>query len=397
MWYLIFESTIAGKMIKRIIKKYFSKELQILRRWDYIIYYLSYRVLYRIDSNQILMLSESRKELSGNLKYIDAAIDKEKFSVVYSLRESITQKRDTKEKRNLCRLLATSKYILVDDFIPTMYPIPLSKKTKFIQVWHAMGAFKTVGFSRLGKPGGPSPRSLSHRNYTDTIVSAEAIRKNYAEAFKMDIEKVHAVGIPRTDVFFDINYKEKIRKEIFSSYPQLEGKKIVLFAPTFRGNGVRTAHYNYSWISFAKIRESLGEEYVFIIKMHPFISDMPTEKLDSSFFLNLSDSREINDFLFVTDVLITDYSSVIFEASLLNIKTIFFVPDYEEYIASRDFYYPYDEYTYGAVVYNDDELIEAVVNSKIDENKLRCFKDKFCSACDGHCSEKFVKFFFTGE
>ena len=219
-------------------------------------------------------------------------------------------------------------------------------RDRFIQVWHAMGAFKTVGFSRLGKPGGPSPRSLSHRNYTDTIVSAEAIRKNYAEAFKMDIEKVHAVGIPRTDVFFDINYKEKIRKEIFSSYPQLEGKKIVLFAPTFRGNGVRTAHYNYSWISFAKIRESLGEEYVFIIKMHPFISDMPTEKLDSSFFLNLSDSREINDFLFVTDVLITDYSSVIFEASLLNIKTIFFVPDYEEYIASRDFYYPYDEYTY---------------------------------------------------
>lgn len=382
-------------MLKRIIKKQFSKELQILRRWDYILYYLLSAVKNDIIPNQILMLSESREELSGNLKFIDDAIDKTRFTVIYSLRSSILKKRNKEEKKELCKLLATSKYILVDDFIPTMYPIPLRKGTRFIQVWHAMGAFKTVGFSRLGKPGGPSPRSLSHRNYTDTIVSSEAIRGNYAEAFHIGIEKVHALGTPRTDVFFDEKYKETVRKTLYLEYPQLIGKKVILFAPTFRGNGVKTAHYNYSWISFSNLKKILGEDYIFIIKMHPFVRNMPEEELDPSFILNLSDKREINDLLFVTDVLITDYSSVIFEASLLDIKTVFFVPDYEEYVASRDFYYPYSEYTYGTVAYNEDELVEAVLHGQNDENTLMQFKKKFCEACDGHCSEKFVEFFFN--
>ena len=382
-------------MLKRVIKKQFSKELQILRRWDYVLYYLFYAVKNDIIPNQILMLSESREELSGNLKFIDDAIDKTRFTVIYSLKSSILQKRNKEEKKELCKLLATSKYILVDDFIPTMYPIPLRKGTRFIQVWHAMGAFKTVGFSRSGKPGGPSPRSLSHRNYTDTIVSSEEIRRNYAEAFHIGIEKVHALGTPRTDVFFNEKYKETVRKALYSEYPQLIGKKVILFAPTFRGNGVKTAHYNYSWISFSNLKKVLGEDYIFIIKMHPFVRNMPEEELDPSFILNLSDKREINDLLFVTDVLITDYSSVIFEASLLDIKTVFFVPDYEEYVASRDFYYPYSEYTYGTVAYNEDEMVEAVLHGRNDENTLMRFKKKFCEACDGHCSEKFVEFFFN--
>lgn len=382
------------RTLKKRIKSIFSKELQILRRWDYVCYYLMYKMQYRIIPNQILMLSESREKLSGNLKFIDDKIDKTRFSVIYSLRKSILQKRSKEEKKELCKILATSKYILVDDFIPTMYPIPLRKETRFIQVWHAMGAFKTVGFSRLGKPGGPSPRSLSHRNYTDTIVSSEEIRGNYAEAFRIGIEKVHALGTPRTDVFFDEKYKDSVRKGIYLEYPQLKGKKVVLFAPTFRGNGVKTAHYDYSWISFSKLQKVLGEDYIFIIKMHPFIQNMPEEVLDSSYFLNLSEEREINDLLFVTDVLITDYSSVIFEASLIDIKTVFFVPDYEEYVASRDFYYPYSEYTYGTVAYNENELAEAILDGKNDEDKIIRFRSKFCNACDGHCSERFVKFFF---
>ena len=76
------------------------------------------------------------------------------------------------------------------------------------------GAFKKVGFSRVGKPGGPSKRSLTHRNYTDAIVSSEEVRKDYAEAFGISIDKVHALGIPRTDIFFDSDYRKKIRKKL---------------------------------------------------------------------------------------------------------------------------------------------------------------------------------------
>ena len=124
-----------------------------------------------------------------------------------------------------------------DSFYPIIYAMPIRKETKIIQVWHALGAFKTVGFSRVGKPGGPNPRSLSHRNYSATITSSEFIRKDYAEAFGISVDKVYATGIPRTDSLFDDEYKSYIRKRLYEKYPQLKDKKVILFAPTFRGNG----------------------------------------------------------------------------------------------------------------------------------------------------------------
>lgn len=385
------------RKIKRAINHCFAKELQSLRRIDYILYYLFYKARNPVNDRQILICSESRDNLSGNLKFIDEKIDKTKFDVIYSMKSSIIQRRSQRQKRQLCKYLATSKYVLIDDFMPALYPLPIRRETRFIQVWHAMGAFKRVGFSRLGKIGGPSPRSLSHRNYTDVIVSSESIRHNYSEAFGISAEKVHAIGTPRTDVFFDEKYKRKIRERLYSKYPKLNEKKIVLFAPTFRGNGVKTAYYDYSWISFKKLQDELGDEYAVIIKMHPFIKNMPEEELDDNFYINLSDEREINDLLFITDVLVTDYSSVIFEASLMDICTVFFVPDYDEYVESRDFYYPYSEYTYGNVAKCEEELIGAIKKQEIDKEKLAAFKLKFCSACDGRSSQRFVEFFFEND
>ena len=100
--------------------------------------------------------------------------------------------------------------------------------------------------------------------------------------------------------------------------------------------------------------------------------------MDKSFYLDLSDEREINDLLFITDVLVTDYSSVIFEASLLEICTVFYTPDYDDYVENRDFYYPFEDYTYGSVAKNQGELIESIKNEKFDNEKLRNFKEKFC-------------------
>lgn len=380
--------------IRRKLNYCFAKELQILRRLDYILLYRFFCLIKKANSRQILILSESREQLSGNLKYIDKKINKSKYKVEYFFKNSIMLKSTFSEKKKLCRLMASSKYILVDDFIPLMYPIPLRKGTRFIQVWHAMGAFKKVGFSRLGKKGGPSPRSLTHKNYTDAIVSSEDIRNNYAEAFGISIDKVHAIGIPRTDIFFDEDYKKTIREKLYEKYPQLKEKKVILFAPTFRGSGVKTAHYEYSWISFKKLEEELGEDYIFIVKMHPFIREIPKEQISSDFFINLSQEREINDLLFITDILVTDYSSVIFEASLLDIKTVFFAPDLQEYVKDRDFYYSYDKYTFGSVVEDTVGLIKAIKEEKQDKEKLQYFKEKFCGSCDGKSAERFVNYFF---
>ena len=92
----------------------------------------------------------------------------------------------------------------------------------------------------------------------------------------------------------------------------------------------------------------------------------------------------------ITDVLITDYSSVIFEAALLPIKTIFFTYDLQDYMASRDFFYPFYKYTYGPVVNNEQDLIKAIKEGTIDEEKRREFVSYFMSACDGNATRRFV-------
>ena len=346
---------------------------------------------YPIDDKKILFLSSSRNELSGNLLYIYNELQNYDYEIDMELDKNLKEKRNYKKKKDLCKKIATSKFILVDDFYPIMYPLKLREGQEFIQVWHAMGAYKRVGYARMGKIGGPTVKSLTHKNYTAAIVSSEQVRKNFAEAFSIDISKVHSTGIPRTDIFFDEEYKKNIKEKLYNKYPMIKNKKVILFAPTFRGKGQKSAYYDFSIIDFDKIKQELKDDYIFIIKMHPFIHNKEEVPKNDDFFLNLTHEREINDLLFITDILVTDYSSVIYENSLLNNKVIFFVPDLEEYMSTRDFFYSFDKYTYGDVTYNTDELIKSIKNPTQDTKKLQEFKDYFCSSCDGNSTKKFVE------
>ncbi len=371
--------------IKSIVKKF----LQKLRRIDYVIIYDYFKIFKNLDDHKILFLSDSRSSLSGNFKFVHDEISKDKeYEINTFLKKSLKSKKSLSEKIELCRYIAESKYVFVDDFYPIIYALKLRKDTELIQLWHAMGAYKKVGYSRGGV------KSLTHRGYTGAIVSSENIRKDYAEAFDMDIDAVQALGIPRTDIFFDKKYANKTRKELFQKYPKLKNKKVILFAPTFRGSGQNVAYYDFTTIDFKKFRKSFSNDYICIIKLHPFIKNRPDYDFENDdFYLDLSDEREINDLLFVTDILVTDYSSVIFEYSFFDKKVVFFLPDLDDYKNSRDFYYPLDSYTYGDIAKNDEELIDKIKNGKIDEKKLKEFKRYFCSSCDGKASKRVVDYY----
>ncbi len=372
-------------------KSLIKRTLQKLRRSSYILLYKYYCKKYELNSNKVLFLSASRDSLTGNFEFVYNELKKYKdIETNQVLKKSLNNRYSFKEKLNLMKLIASSKFILLDDFYPMIYALKLRKNQELIQLWHAMGAFKTVGYSRMGKVGGPSVKSLTHKNYTATIVSSENIRKNYSEAFGITIDKVHALGIPRTDIFFDDKYKNNIINKLKKKYPFIKNKKVILFAPTFRGNGQKSAYYNYKWLDFKKIKEELKDEYVFLLKLHPFIKDIP-DIIDNQFYFDFSSEREINDLLFVTDILITDYSSVIFEYSFFKKPVIFFIPDYDEYVASRDFYYDFDKYMYGSTAKNVKELIKCVKDSKVDTKKIEKFYDYFCSSCDGNSTKRVVE------
>lgn len=346
-----------------------------------------------IQKNKVVFASDSREDLSGNFFFVYEEILKRDMNldIKFLFNERIGSKRSIMDLLNTAYNFATAKIILLDDFYPMIYPLEIRKKADLIQIWHAAGAFKTFGFSRLGRPGGPSPQSRNHRNYTKAAVSSEGIRGNYAEGFGISEDKVYATGLPRADIFFDEEYKEYVKTSLFEKYPILKEKKVILFAPTFRGNGQSSAHYPYENLDLHELYKELHEEYIFLLKVHPFVKNkisIPYEYND--FFIDFSEYREINDLLLVTDILITDYSSVCFEFALLNKPMLFFAFDVEEYIASRDFYYDYFDFIPGPLLRTTEEIITSIKTERFELEKIPPFVKFFFNDTLGKASSNVV-------
>ncbi|RYL99227.1 polyribitolphosphotransferase [Sporolactobacillus sp. THM7-7] len=349
--------------------------------------------LFKLDKKKILFATDSRTELGGNFQFVYNELIRRNldFKYRFSLKSNIREKKTYREWVRLAYLLATSKYILLDDFYPEVYPLRIRKHAELIQLWHAVGAFKTFGYSRIGRVGGPSPKSKNHKNYTKAIVSSRNVARHYAEGFGIDEEKVVATGIPRTDVFFDPDYQERVKQEIYTEHPYLKGKKVILFAPTFRGNGQQSAHYPTEVLEFDKLYQALKDDYVFVLKIHPFVKNEFTIPYQySHFFYDFSDYRDINDLLFVTDILITDYSSVCFEFALLNRPMLFFAFDIIDYVKTRDFYYDYTSFIPGPLVKSTGEIIRTIENRDFQTEKIKPFVRYFFDATDGQSSARVV-------
>jgi len=142
------------------------------------------------------------------------------------------------------------------------------------------------------------------------------------------------------------------------------GQRIALFAPTFRGNGQLTATYDVDAVPWERLAGDLGDDWVVMVKMHPFVAPLSEQRPGLTGVLDVSGERELNDLLMAADVLVTDYSSAIFEYSLLRRPIVFFCPDLEEYTAARDFYYPFEEYVTGPLVADGADLARAIATAE---------------------------------
>ncbi|MFU7520542.1 CDP-glycerol glycerophosphotransferase family protein [Vagococcus salmoninarum] len=356
---------------------------------------ISYQLfkLVPVKSNKVSFVSDSRIDISGNFEFIyeELLARETNYKINFYLKNSIKEKKSYFEILSLAFVFATSRYIILDDFYPLIYPLKIRKKTELVQVWHAVGAFKTFGYSRVGMPGGPSLKSVNHKNYTKVLVSSQNIAPKYAEGFGIQEYKVIPLGIPRTDLFFDELKKEEIKNRLSNELPFINGKKVILFAPTFRGNGQQSAHYPYEMLNFKKIYEEFKDNYVFLLKIHPFVQNIPDISYEySDFYYDVSDYREINDLLLITDCLITDYSSVCFEYALLKKPMVFFCPDLSEYMITRNFYYDYFDFIPGTLASNTTQLIEQILEPKIDEEKLNDFVNYYFDDIDGNSSKRLV-------
>lgn len=343
-----------------------------------------------VKKNQITFISGRRDELSGNEKFVfDIIKDRKDIDFKFLMMNSVDEFRRFGNTKKFFKLYATSKVVIVDDFFNLLNLVEKREDVTLFQLWHACGAFKTFGFSRIGKPGGPKQTAPHHRMYDYATVSSEEIVKYYAEGFGISDKNVLATGVPRTDIFFDDEYANSVKEGFYSRHPEFKNKKIILFAPTFRGNGQKGAFYPLNVFNPAEFLKNIGEDYAMIIKLHPFCSER--YEIDPSVagrLIDLSDEDELNDLLFVTDLLVTDYSSAVFEASLLNIPMLFYPYDLYQYISERDFYCDFVSFVPGKIAFTQKDMEKAVADGNFETEKIEPFKNKFFSHADGKSSQR---------
>lgn len=281
--------------------------------------------------------------------------------------------------------LLTSKVVVTDDYLKYLRYITLRKEQKVVQIWHACGAFKKFGLDAPLKMK-REDEARTHSRYDAVCVSSEYVKDYYCSAFGISKDKIFATGVARTDKLFDKEYIEKTKEKIKEKYNFFNGKKIYLYTPTFREKNNQYIKFDTK-IDFKKLSDSLNDDEVFVVKRHPVMKEPYFENNEFEKIYDLT-NESVLDLMIVADTVVTDYSSVIFEAVLLGKKILFYCPDFEEY--DRSFYISYPDELPGNVVKESSELLQEIRNSQID-SKTETFKNKELFSCDGHSAEKTAK------
>ncbi len=358
----------------------------------------------RIDSKKIVFVESHGDRISDDFKLLFEETRMQGYKpFVHYLRisESAWSRIIVRTVRMIWNI-STAKCVFLNESNSAFGAFDLRKDTQLVQLWHACGAFKRWGYSVAEKSFGDSKETLDrysgHRNYTLVSVSGEAVRWAYEEAFglqdKPDVVK--ALGVSRTDVYFQDERQQKAYatlqvydKDILSN--KLRGRKVILYAPTFRGN-IRGAK-SPDQLDLKELSQ-LQAEYVILVKQHPFVKEkynIPEEFSD--FCIEVKDELSIEELLMVSDICITDYSSIVFEYSLMKKPIFFFAYDLEEYYDERGFYYPYEEFVPGPILKNTYEIVAKIQQlDKYDMDRLEEFSKQYMSGCDGHSTKRIMEY-----
>ena len=213
----------------------------------------------------------------------------------------------------------------------------------------------------------------------------------YEEAMNLPEGIVQPIGTSRTDLFYDEEFVNSRKEKVYQFMPEARDKKIILYAPTFRGRVSRAKAPDM--IDFEHFAKELSDDYVLISKHHPFCQKLPEIPEELSWFAkDLTNDVTIEDLLCSADICISDYSSLVFEYSLFEKPMIFYAYDYDDYCDWRGFYYDYSEFTPGPIVQTEDELLAAIKDCETNFDKQRVidFKEKFMGNCDGHATDRII-------
>lgn len=366
------------------------------------------RFLFKLKKNEKLVLFESfqGKSYSDNPKYVYEYMAKHHpdYTFVWSVNEKEDIPGHPKQVRRLSLkhfyYLARAKYWVSNSRLPNY--IEKNPGTTYLQTWHGTPLKRLAGdMEDVYMPGTNS--ALYKQNFFnetrkwDYLISPNAYSSNiFKSAFWFDRPMLE-VGYPRNDALYNKNTKEDIVRLKRKLNLPLD-KKVILYAPTWRDDEFYTkGQYSFTLkLDLEDMREKLGEEYVIVLRMHYFIASQLDISEFEGFAYDYSSYDDIAELYLVSDLLITDYSSVFFDYANLKRPILFYTYDLEKYRDTlRGFYIDMEKEVPGPLLKETSEVIHAIQAiddvKKSYQERYDTFYKRFCHWDDGKASQKTVE------
>ena len=296
--------------------------------------------------------------------------------------------------RQEAAILAADVVVLDTYCIPASM-IPHRKGTKVIQMWHALGAIKKFGWQTVGKEGGSSVKVAKlmrmHHGYDYVVCASDVTADHFCEAFRTDHSKIIKYGLPRIDYIKSVAAGERhadMLAKIMAKYPQLKnGKKTVVYAPTFRRGKT---------VDVQSLVDALGaDRYNIVVKLHPLYRGDFAAAGDGANVIYDDDFTSF-DWLSAADIIISDYSSLVIEATLADKPLFIYAYDLDEYEENTGLNIDFDSEPISPYVFRDAsklaKAIDAAADGDYDVDALRAFRDRYIDIDTGNCTAALAEY-----
>ncbi|WP_282173032.1 CDP-glycerol glycerophosphotransferase family protein [Cytobacillus firmus] len=353
-----------------------------------------------IKKNKIIMFSYYGSQYGCNPKYISEYITEktpnEQFDIVWAFNRTADKENiPSIRKVKIMSLkyffeLCTSK-IIITNFRTTDLFVK-RKDQYYIQTWHSSLRLKQIEKdAEEALPGHYVKMAKKDSEKCDLLLSGCEFSTNiFKRAFWYEGE-IFKSGTPRNDLFFSND--SFLKEKIFVKLNIPADSNIVLYAPTFRkDSGLSVYNIDYSKI-LKSLKQNYGGEWTFLVKLHPHLSSKSKELNFDDFVIDVTNYNDIQELLSISDILISDYSSLMFDFSITQRPCFLYVPDYENYVKQdRNLYFNLLELPFKAAM-NNEELID-IINTFDNveyEKDLSTFNKKIGSYEEGRASELLVQ------
>lgn len=346
--------------------------------------YAFWRLVYRKHPcDKIVFADAHHSKMPVSMECIHRALEEKGYSLTDYFYNSkrLSPWRVLQASVGFMRLYARSEVVFIcDNFLPVS-SCRKRPETTVVQLLHSCGLLKKMGYDTTEDiPAGYMGKV--YKNYDLVTVSAPACIEPLTNAMHLKEGVVKALGVSRTDRYFDKQWRKSCKKRFYRRYPQAKGKKIILWAPTFRGNAATP--YQVGVEQIEELEKQLGSDCMLIRKVHPHV--------DAQYHLSNCDIVT-EELLPVVDLLISDYSSVINEFMAFGKPYVLFAPDLADYEKRRGFYIQYDKLTpYVAVT--EQALHPIVLQALADPSPdwVEQQKRYHLGACDGRATQRILDY-----